>query len=167
MTPVSCPREQDVLDAVAAQRWPDRSDEALRVHVRQCAVCGDLAEVATVLRDDRDRAFEGVRVPPSGLGWWRAEMRARHEAARSVTRPIAWLHLAAIAGAVALFVVLTVGLLGPLQGMVSETVAASRIDVAGLGVWAARLAPYWTWVAAGVAMSLVTMPLALYFALRD
>lgn len=83
-----CPREQDVLDAIDARRWPDRCDEALRRHVAGCAVCGDLARVAGALGEDYERLWRQASVPPASLVWWRAELRARAEAERAVARPL-------------------------------------------------------------------------------
>lgn len=88
MTPIECAREQDVLDAVAAGRWPDRCERDLRAHVERCAICAEVAAVAHALREDYERAWQQSQVPPSGRVWWRAEMRARHEAARRAAQPI-------------------------------------------------------------------------------
>jgi hypothetical protein len=84
-----CPRESDVLDAVASARWPDRVSPELVAHVAACAVCADVAIVAQALRDDEETAEREASVPPSGQVWWRAEMRARQEAVRAASRPIA------------------------------------------------------------------------------
>ena len=37
-----CEHEQDLLDTIAANRWPDRADAALGHHVRGCASCSDV-----------------------------------------------------------------------------------------------------------------------------
>ena len=89
MTLHECPRESDVLDAVASARWPDRVSPALVAHVASCDVCADVAVVAQALRDDQDRAWQEASVPSSGQVWWRAEMRAKQEAIRAASRPIA------------------------------------------------------------------------------
>lgn len=85
---IDCGREQDVLDAVASRRWPDRAGDELRAHVAACAICADLAEVAQALQEEHARVWRDARVPAPGLVWWRAEMRARQEAARTAARPI-------------------------------------------------------------------------------
>lgn len=87
MNPFECPREQEVLEAVASRRWPTRCDEELRAHVTSCAVCADLATVAAALLDADGEAPAGG-LPPASLVWWRAQLRARQEAARSALRPI-------------------------------------------------------------------------------
>jgi hypothetical protein len=89
MTLVECPRERDVLDAVAAARWPDRLDQRLADHLDSCAICRDLAAVASVMSADSDVAWREAVIPSSGQAWWRAEMRARQEAIRSASRPLA------------------------------------------------------------------------------
>jgi hypothetical protein len=84
-----CLREQDVMDAVASGRWPHRSDPELLRHVDGCAICQDVATVLPALTAERDETWEAVSVPAASLVWWRAQVRAREEAARTVQRPIA------------------------------------------------------------------------------
>jgi len=88
MNAVECSRESDVLDAVAAARWPDRLPPDLAAHVAHCTICADLAVVAQALSADHDAAWSEAVVAPSGQVWWRAEMRAREEAMRTVSRPL-------------------------------------------------------------------------------
>jgi hypothetical protein len=87
-----CSRESDVLDAVASTRWPDRVSPELVAHVATCASCADVAVVAQALRCDQDAAWQEASVPSSGQVWWRAEMRARQDAIRAASRPIAIAH---------------------------------------------------------------------------
>jgi hypothetical protein len=99
-----CAREQDVLDAAATGRWPDRVDADLRAHVAECAVCADVAEIAPVFVADRDAAWEQADVPSAGRVWWRARMRVRREAAAQAAQPMVLVERAALAYAgVALF----------------------------------------------------------------
>jgi hypothetical protein len=86
---VDCAHEQDVLDAVAAGRWPERCEAELKAHVAACAVCEDLAQVFAALTEERDAAWEEAAVPPSAVVWWRAQILAREEAQRAAARPIA------------------------------------------------------------------------------
>jgi hypothetical protein len=90
MTSIDCAREQDVLDMLAARRWPDRCEPELEAHIRACAVCGDLTNAAAALLDEHESAWAEARIPASGVVWWRAQMRAREEAARAAARPIAF-----------------------------------------------------------------------------
>lgn len=83
-----CPREADVLDAVASLRWPHRADEELRQHVSGCAMCADTALVAGALHQDQDEIWQQAVVPAADIVWWRAQMRARVEASQAAARPV-------------------------------------------------------------------------------
>ncbi len=61
---LQCPFEQELLDAVAARRWPDRAEPALRAHVASCSLCSDVAEIAGAFFEDRDCARAEAVVPP-------------------------------------------------------------------------------------------------------
>jgi hypothetical protein len=99
-----CSREQDVLDALSARRWPERCDADLRTHVASCAICADLVDVASALLDDHEVAWRDAHLPPSGVVWWRAQLRAREEAARAAARPLAFIQ--GVAASVAVWLVL-------------------------------------------------------------
>jgi hypothetical protein len=78
---LQCQFEQELLDAIAARRWPNRAEAQLREHVAHCGLCSDVAE-------DRDCAQAEAVVPSSSAVWWRAQIRAREEAARAAARPL-------------------------------------------------------------------------------
>jgi hypothetical protein len=40
MTTIACAREEDVLDMLAARRWPDRCEPELEEHIRACGIAG-------------------------------------------------------------------------------------------------------------------------------
>jgi predicted anti-sigma-YlaC factor YlaD len=61
----------------------------LAEHVASCAVCRDVVDVAQAMRADHEAAWQEASIPSSGQAWWRAEMRARHEAILQASRPIA------------------------------------------------------------------------------
>lgn len=106
-----CPREADILDAVASQRWPDRLDDGLRMHVAECAGCADLGEVSWAIVTELESArAETAAMPPAALVWWRAQARARAEAARQAARPIAVMQALGLAGAAALVSLLIGGI---------------------------------------------------------
>jgi len=100
-TMIECPREPDVLDALASQRWPHRVGRELVDHVASCEICGDVLVVAAAMREDRDAAWEEASLPSSGQVWWRAEMRARQEAIREASRPITVAYAVAAVAALA------------------------------------------------------------------
>lgn len=103
MTPLDCAREPDVVDAVRSQRWPDRADDDLRAHVANCAICADVAEVASAIHAECDAALaESVSLPPSHVIWLRAQARARTEALRDAARPIAVMQAIGLASATAM-----------------------------------------------------------------
>jgi hypothetical protein len=89
MMRLQCDHEQDLLDALASRRWPDRTDLALRQHVSGCAICSDVAEIAAAFLDDREHALAAGTVPSASAVWWRSQIRAREESARLAARPIA------------------------------------------------------------------------------
>ena len=106
---IECPRESDVLDALASSRWPHRVDAELSNHVASCAICRDVITVAAAMQADHDDAWREANVPSSGQMWWRAEMRARQDAIRHAARPVtvaqgvAAVFALALAGAAAWF----------------------------------------------------------------
>ena len=76
------------MEAVGCGRWPDQCSGDLRAHIAACAICTDVLEVARALHEDRDAAVPDAQVPSASLVWWRAELRTRQEAMRTVARPI-------------------------------------------------------------------------------
>ncbi len=83
-----CPREQELMEIVSCERWPDRCPDELHTHITGCAICTDVLEVALALHEDREIAHVNAQIPSAGLVWWRAELRARQEAIRTVSRPM-------------------------------------------------------------------------------
>ena len=134
MMTCECIRERDVIEAISAQRWPDKVDPSLRLHASSCSVCGDMIEVAIALRADYEREWQDARLPPSGVVWWRARLRAHDDAARAAAWPLAFIQ--GVAASVAVW--LAVSLL--------RTIAA------------ADLAPWRPWFREVAASSVLTMP---------
>jgi len=102
MARMDCPHEADVLTMVYTGQWPERAPVELREHVATCATCADLATVSLAI-DEAHAAGHVPALPSSGTVWWRAQLRARQDAARQVGRPITVAHAAllAVAGGVA------------------------------------------------------------------
>ena len=163
-----CTREEDVLDALSARRWPDRCDADLRAHVASCDICADLVDVATALLDDHEVAWRDARVPPSGVVWWRAQLRAREDAARAAARPLAFIQGVAASVAVWLVVALVRAVppayLSTWRAWVTELVPDITVRM-----------PDMARVAGAVPLSilvllaawLVLAPVAIYFAVVD
>lgn len=171
MKRVDCPFEADVLNAVYTNRWPERVDANLRAHVTGCVVCSDVVDVAKAIEEEFDIARAEARVPESGLVWWRAQMRARQEAAREAVRPIT------IAQAVGLAA--TVGVLGAVFGATTTWFqhALRWLGAALSSLLAFRLPELppslvtlvteHSLLLAGAAACLLLAPLAVYLAVRE
>ena len=105
---MNCDRELEILRAIEARHWPERCDEELRAHAASCESCADLVDVATALTDDRDAAIHAAHVPSSGLVWWRTQLRARQDAARTARRVMSVIQ--------AVVVVIAVGIIAAIGG---------------------------------------------------
>ena len=103
MRRVDCPHEPDVLSAVYTNRWPRQVTDELREHVFGCQVCADVIAVVSAFEAETDLARARAQVPDASIVWWRAQLRARHEALREAMRPITVaqaIGLAAVVGVV-------------------------------------------------------------------
>jgi hypothetical protein len=89
MSARTCVHERDVLDLVAIDQWPQRADAALQAHVAGCPLCAEVASIATAVREWGD-AESVPRMPEASVVWYRAQVRARADAARAAFRPV-WL----------------------------------------------------------------------------
>ncbi len=103
-----CNQEAAVLEAVEAGRWPQACDAELREHVAQCAICSDVVLVAQLLQKEGQGARSEAVLPAAGLVWWKAQMRAKREAAARAAEPIALVQKAACAFAILSMVTLAV-----------------------------------------------------------
>jgi hypothetical protein len=164
-----CAHEQDVLDALAAQRWPARCDEHLRAHVNECALCADLIDVASALLEDQQSAWQEARVPPSSIVWWRAQVRAREEAARAAARPIAFIQGVAASMALWLAVAIWRALpwpaLGDLRKLLAGLVPSVTFSLPDFATVATILPGALLLLA--LAAWLMLAPVAIYFAAHD
>ena len=83
-----CRHEGDLVAAVTSGRWPAAVDPAMREHVASCAVCADVLQVAEAMTALEQETLADTRLPAAGQVWWRAQIRARHEAAAVAARPV-------------------------------------------------------------------------------
>ena len=105
---VECVREDEVLMMVSTSRWPDAAPAELRQHADHCQVCRELGlaakalglEAETSASISNDAEVSVPNLPSSGTVWWRAQLRARQEAARQVVRPITAAQMLAFAAMV-------------------------------------------------------------------
>jgi hypothetical protein len=163
---VDCCREQDILDALASGRWPDRVADDLRTHAADCQFCGDLiASVGPLLSDRVDLSSAG-HLPSSGVMWWRAQMRARQEATREAARPIT---IAQIVGFACVAVLAAVAIAWVSPVMRTWAVEWTLNLVAAVGAIEMRgpfVSQGWV-VLLMAAVWLVLAPLAIYFAVAE
>jgi heme A synthase len=157
---IECPRESDVLDAVASARWPHRIPRELADHVSACAICTDVVAVAEAMRADHDAVWQQADIPSSGQVWWRAEMRARQEAIRKASRPIT------IAQGVAAMLTLAVAITTGRFAWVSIREQVPVFNFASISAQAMTSPLAVSLVVALCALVVIT-PLALYLVLSD
>lgn len=116
----------------------------------ECPICGPLLALAAQVRADFEQAACEAPVPTPEIVWWRAQVRARENAARTVVTPIVLaesLGLAAAAGLLAAFAGSTV-----LPGLTSLQLHDASLNLPLLAV--GLVAGCWA----------VLAPLVLYFA---
>jgi hypothetical protein len=168
---VDCCREEDVLDALTSGRWPDRADDELRAHVAACAICKDVVEVASAVLMVREAEPTDMRIPSSAVMWWRAQMRARQEAAREASRPITVAQVVALVSVVALTAAGLVALSPWFGGLLAEWVSGVRSAAASqmgaLQASSASLAGGWVLPALMIGVWLVLAPVAIYLAVAE
>ena len=111
------------------------------------------AELANLLRQDHLAACDESQPPAAGVVWWRAERRARQDAARVAARPTLVMQAIALACAAGVAVALLQFLAPWLRQWISAAEGLTTASATTLALVA--LAP------------LVLVPLALYFALSD
>jgi hypothetical protein len=166
VTIVECCREQDVLDALAGERWPERVPEELRLHAAGCAICTDLiAAVQPILADRVDLSNEG-HIPSSGVMWWRAQMRARQEAAREAARPIT---VAQIVGVVCTLGVaaMAIAWLSPVMRVwLIESTAGMTANLRSVELGSVLQSQGWLVLLMGLVWLLLA-PLVIYFAVAE
>ncbi len=161
----TCPREPEVLRAALAGRWPDGAEEELRAHAASCDACASLGRVACALRADREGMRSRMRIPAAGTVFWRAELRARQEAARNAARPVP--------------LVVVVGLAAS-AGLAFALVGSGGSWLRAWASWLLDLGPSVTlpppiastlhaYVIAAIALAagLILVPLAVFLAARD
>ncbi|MBI4476833.1 MAG: hypothetical protein HY654_06640 [Acidobacteria bacterium] len=161
MMNVACPREQEALEVAFAGTLSDGGHDGIRAHLATCSICADVVRVATAIREDAD-SCRMAHLPGSGIVWWRAQMRARAEAARAASKPItfvqgiaaACLVGAAVAGLGVAFPWIRAwfGSMGELARAIEAGAGASPL--LGLPLWVPLLA----------VLTLLLAPVAIYLA---
>ena len=70
----------------------------------ECPECGPLIALAEQVRREFEHTRQRAQVPTPEIVWWRAQMRAREEAARTAARPILFTQALAVAALIGLLV---------------------------------------------------------------
>ena len=166
---MECRREAEVRAAVRVRGWHAACHEELKRHIEQCEICGDLAALVELMREDHDLMLREHRLPSAGQVWWRAAVRARADASRAAVRPLTWVHGIAAACVVGLGVA-SLGFAWPAVARALEWAGSLTSHVDPTGTMVAEVVatartriPFVLAVAACVILASV----ALYFALRD
>jgi hypothetical protein len=120
----------------------------------ECPECGPLVVLAQQIRQEFEHTTRTAHVPTPEIIWWRAQMRARQEAASQAARPILFTQALAIAALIGLLVSVTGRLTLP------------ALSFAGLTPLSVGM-PF-LYIVIAAASCLLIAPLAVYFALaRD
>jgi hypothetical protein len=161
MTAPECARESEIVDQIAAGQWPDAAPADLRAHAASCPICADLALAASALHDDAAATIEApMALPSAGQVWWRAELRARHEAARLAQRPVLAVQVVAAVVVLAALVTGVRSLVPDAWAWLSRTASVARTD--GF----ATLEPLTLALVLAVGLWLVLGPIAVYMVVR-
>jgi hypothetical protein len=125
-------------------------------------------DLVTLFREEQADACRQAPIPSARVVWWRAHVRARDEAARTVTQPITWLNgittVSVIAVAVALMGA-TLRVLTPAWNSVTQLFdfgAPTRSTATGLAAVLDSTIIVW-----GVGACLLLVTAALYWILAD
>lgn len=155
MSGPGCAREPELLAVLRAGRPAESWDDELRAHLERCEPCRDLLDVASAVLQDRETVQREASLPGSGLVWWRMQMRARQETARTARRTLllAQVLSVSVAAGIALAAV-------PLLAPDWASRLASAVPSAARG-FAPMLLALLAWLA------LAGAPLAAYLATRE
>ena len=159
---VECPHEQDVTDAIATGRWPERCEQDLRDHVAGCGTCTDLAEILAPVSSAWDASHAEGSVPPSALVWWRAQLLARQEAAAVAAKPVSVVQRLGLATAIAfaagVLAALSPWLIGSLPGLRETAAGMFTVNLPELPAVSAT----WLVVAIAACAALALTTIAVY-----
>jgi len=121
MMPGECKRRDEVASMVRMGHWPAGCTEELRAHIAGCGRCSEWILLTQSFQSVRSESMSQAPEGSAFLLWWKAELRRRDAALKSVGRP---------------------AVIGPGLALVVSLVAA-------LGFLAAGRAQLQTWFAAG------------------
>ncbi len=84
----ACPREKELALLLELGHWPHACPAELQEHVAACNACRARVAVTQAFRSERDHAIAQPRLEPSGVLWWRAQLRRRNAALERLSRPL-------------------------------------------------------------------------------
>ena len=115
-----------------------------------CPECGPLVALAQEIRREFEHTRQHARVPTPEIVWWRAQMRAREEAARAAARPILFTQALAVAALIGLLVSVVGRLTLPVMSWAGMSELPVRLPLIPIAIAAV--------------CCLIVAPAALYFA---
>jgi hypothetical protein len=164
VNPTECRNEAAIVAAVHAGRWPQAAGD-LAAHASGCAVCREVAEVAQSFDAERRSFNRAVTVPSAARVWWRAQMRARMEAAEVASQPLGFAQGIGAASAVAVAILSIQWVLPSIlsAGTWLDRVTAETAMFAPVEGGVVRFA---VWLTLGLAL-LVLVPVVVFCAMPD
>ncbi len=163
---MECEFEAETLAAVRQGRWPGRADADLRAHVAGCGTCSDVVAVAGAFEEARGELCAQAAIPDSARMWWRAQLRARREAAEAAGRPITAAQAIALACAAGLFGACFGAVSTWFQSGLRWVVAGiDAVDFPALLAAATALLAEHAALVLGMAAVLLLLPAAVYLAI--
>ena len=97
MSPFRCVRERELTDVLQQGFWPDACPAELRAHVESCRACSDVVLMTRSFEAARKETMRTARLESAGALWWRAQLRRRNAAIKTVGRPILGAQIFALA----------------------------------------------------------------------
>jgi hypothetical protein len=82
----SCPREGDALRAART----GMAEEALRAHLTECAVCGEIVQASRWMQALAESAEGTGALPDAGLLWWRAQLSEKRAEVEKAQKILDW-----------------------------------------------------------------------------
>ena len=116
----------------------------------ECPECGPLVALAEQIRREFAGTLPQAHVPTPEIVWWRAQMRAREDAARTAARPIVFTQALAVAALIGLLVSVVGRLTLPAMSWAGFPALPAGLPVVPIALAAA------CWI--------IIAPAALYFA---
>ena len=139
--------------------------------VEGCPSCMELGAIERAFAEDRDALIQQAHVPSSAIVWWRAQMQSRREAARTATEPITFVQGLAIACFLGVLVA-AIGFFSPVFSRAVGWLRGTSLPDASLPTIALPAAelltsPIVLAAIAAIGVSLVVLPVALYFTFNE